>query len=1410
MDHWIPVSNNINPRNLLNLPINHQGSEEPTPSPARSFACFLDSTIPPIMFSPEASIQSARSSLRNPRRRQRKDSDGPQQQRSRKRSKLNDDSFKDPAVPHMNGNGSALINGHAVQSPENSVVLVDMPVREKKTAPKRAPKEDTGSYLTKNANYSVKKLPGFPSALLRPSTPIYATALPSAGLALALTHERALVWDYSAPSGPTKVISLNLNFGLKSIEPLPLGAIVRNGPTNDYGVVALAPSTGKIGFWENIDSADTQSLYPQRQQGVEGFVKLYSGETITNLVDVDHAGYVLVFSSGRLAQLTLRDSQGRPNVTTAVLSAPNGSGGSFFSFKGLLGAAIRKTIASVKARTSQSKGHMDVISVTKNALFQTWDLSWSGQHNHQRDVDVHDAILSAVQARTAPEIRSQHQIQVLDFAIMDAQQGQEAVDLLVLVALSGHDSLDYFLLEVELSRTEGTINRTIPIRNFQQPQLQKEPTGTLLLPQPGHTAYVQFPGAMFVASLAQPQESPEAQLLADSGSLVLPFQDTVYFRPDVTLSGTVMDTTARKDKRATALIFAQQFGILQISALPPATDDEDKERLKVTARSKLEQATFFSMVPGNIIDFSVKSRFSFAEEETAQAALAISAGILSSSYDYLEKAISNMDEQFQKRATALQTLVSQLQTEYPPMSFQTKWQLLWHAEKLIAAHKLWNWYQDKLQDQQANPDAYPENILMSDIVRALNERYKTAINREHGETDSIRQFFLKDVDSIQTLIPWGWFYLRTFYMKEGAKETPSVMQRLSEGADVMLVVLETAFEFRQANIEAYGLESDSLDDGILKAEYGYDMLPQFWTSSHNIVSSLRSFIDVGRNLAVENYEEGYQELLAQKIGKDNPRLVKLGCQTHIERFQWALAQSDEKTRAMGRSLKDEWNNNVRPSHIMGLMEIGLATEGMKLAEQYHDMSTLVNLIWEETTWLESEKASTRSKMEQAESTVKLNRIKERIARYFEVYGDDWADAFYSKYIRQNQAGQLFTKEYLNQPALTRFLRAEPSRVRLGWINEVWGEKNYEAAAEALYEAGSKQETNSWCQRVELSMAKLALLCKKEAKPGHEQQLLADARREKPKALKVREAMFQSIEQQLEYTKIQEEVYERLLPIITGALDEDSAVDLLMAEFGQGRLRDRPAHQSILRQGLENLVRHQVIDPALMIDILTLMNADDSEDGITLLQGDEFIYAFRVLLVNWNNIHRTTRDGLVKLVWKRLLLKDDWATINNTKEITDAKINEMLQDTALVYTFRELGRLCAGNSFARVVLPKNLQELLGAGGTHGELCVRFAAEDLREPIIKDNLLDDDTLREHLDKNRLVHWFSAAYQAAKLVMSEQGKSQNGPAGAPMMGNGVAPETRTEAEADLDREAAGSDTFDGDDESALDHDDVEMRDL
>lgn len=1137
-------------------------------------------------------------------------------------------------------------------------------------------------------------------------------------------------------------------------------------------------------------------MYPQRHQGVDGFVKLYSGEFITDLIDIEHAGFILNFSSGRLAQLTLRDSQGRPSVSTTILNGPNGSGSSLFSLRGLLGGAIRKTIASVKARPSDSKGQMEVITTTRNGLFQLLDLSWSGQQVFKHEIDAHDDILSAVQTGISPELRTQSDVQVLDFAIMENQRMPGSVSLLVLVALFGRHTLDYSLLEMDLADGGSTVSRFIPIKSFHQEQLPTEPTGRLLVPQPGHTAFVQFPGAIVVASLAQPEESPETQLLADSGRTPIPFQDAVYFREElnVVITGLSTAATTRKERKATALFFVQGSGILQFSAHPPATNDSDVERLKVTARSKLEQATFFSSRPGNILDFSVKSRFLFSEEETAQAAEEVSMGIINSSYDYLDKVTSSMDEQFKTRASALRSLISHLRSDYPTLPFLTKWRLLWHAEKLAAAHKLWNWYEAKLQDQQAHPDAYPEKILMSDIIKAMHERYKTPINPDLGETDPIRQYFLRDVDSIDKLIPWGWNYLRTFYMKEGGKEQPSIMQRLSEGSDVMLVALETGFGFRQANIESYGLDSESLDDGILKPGQGYDELPHFWTSSHNIVSSVRSLVDVGRNLAVENYEEGLQETLSQKIAKDNPRMVRVGCQTHIERFQWCLENGDEKTRDIGRILRDEWNNKVRPDHIHGLMELGLATEGMNLAEQYRDMPTLVNLVWDETHWLESEKAANRSKMEIAESTVKLKKIKERISRYFEVYGDDWAEAFYLKHIKEGKSALMFEPEHLNQPALSKFLRADPSRARLRWINEVCGEKDYEAAAEALFEAANKQETNAWCNKVELSMCKLAMLCQKEEKPGHA-QTSNDPTRELSKAEKIREKNYKIVVDQLDYAKVQEILYDHLSSTIDQALDDETALNLLMEEFGQGPIQERPAHAALLREGFENLIHHKVIDPSLMIDILTLMNDRGEKEPTSLMQSNEFTFALRVLAANWHSIHRTTRDGLLKLIWKRLCNKDNWSEINNTRDISDATLEEFLLSTNVGWTFQGLMKLIGkfvrithvkaqANTHAdhdehnRVVWPKQLTALIGAGGTHGELCVRFPLEDLREPIIKDNLLDDEILQENLEKNRLDQWFKAACRAGKnaYFAEKRGLRRGSSAQAESGKEGIAPEAES----------------------------------
>ena len=279
---------------------------------------------------------------------------------------------------------------------------------------------------------------------------------------------------------------------------------------------------------------------------------------------------------------------------------------------------------------------------------------------------------------------------------------------------------------------------------------------------------------------------------------------------------------------------------------------------------------------------------------------------------------------------------------------------------------------------------------------------------------------------------------------------------------------------------------------------------------------------------------------------------------------------------------------------------------------------------------------------------------------------------------------MFEPEHLNQAALTKFLRADPSRARLRWINEVSGEKDYEMAAEALFETASKQETNVWCNKVELSLCKLAMLCQKEEKPG---QARSSESHEPTKAEKIREKNFKIVEDQWEYASIQGLLYDHLSATFEKALDDEVAVDLLMEEYGRGPIETRPAHMTLLREGFENLIHNKVIDPALMIDILTLMNDTGEMEPTSVIQSNEFIFALRVLAANWHSIHRTTRDGLLKLIWKRLCNKDNWVEINNTRDISDATLEEFLASTYVGSTFRGLMRMI-GKSPCRLLIIYN--------------------------------------------------------------------------------------------------------------------------
>lgn len=69
-----------------------------------------------------------------------------------------------------------------------------------------------------------------------------------------------------------------------------------------------------------------------------------------------------------------------------------------------------------------------------------------------------------------------------------------------------------------------------------------------------------------------------------------------------------------------------------------------------------------------------------------------------------------------------------------------------------------------------------------------------------------------------------------------------------------------------------------------------------------------------------------------------------------------------------------------------------------------------------------------------------------------------------------------------------------------------------------------------------------------------------------------------------------------------------------------------------------------------------------------------------------------------------------------------------------------------------VTPSRVRDMYGAGCTDGEFAVRFAEEDLRRPLIQDNLSDELVLKDLVDNHRLEEWFDAAMAAGSLLAIE----------------------------------------------------------
>ena len=1085
-----------------------------------------------------------------------------------------------------------------------------------------------------------------------------------------MTHTQALVWHYvqgttSADFSKPSTIRI-LDPSNNPRHPLPLGVLV---PTSsEPAFLVVMPTTGKITYWESLSSAASVDLNRQKQQGIQGLLTgMLPGETITKVTEGEPHGFVLTLSSGRIAHMTVSDPQGKPSINVQFLRN-NGahSGGLFGSLRSAFsGTGWRRDVAAVRAGTSWQRGQRCVVVATTRGSFQVWELNWNGAHSLLHEIDAKQELLKAItEGGSVFHDQNEHLFEILDFTVMPSggtgkevakSTGRGDCKVLVLTVLSGSDSSRYALLGVNLTNGSVDVEVVHPISCYTT-SLSAEPTfrPQVLVPEPSHTAFIIFEKSIVLVSLVEIKDSPSSQLQKEAHTLPDPFQDTIDFRKKKSyyVVGCAAEAQERDHSRSSCVVAVHGFGLIRVSSLPLEKGQSASDRVRVTAKTKLEQAVFFGSLQQDLLDFSGRPEIAFGPEEVEAAALEVSNSIMRSESAYIPKIPPVVEHQLQQRATALADLIKHLRLHYRPLSRLVRWKLLWNAEKMAAARAVWRSYNTAVKNKPEN-----EYNILTELLDYLHEDYKKENKVEEFETDQVRQWFTHDIWRLEYIVPWTYEIIEQLIAEsiEGNMKYDNAARArsLSEAVDLQLASLETAFQFREANAALYGLDRETMVDGVLQD--AYEDLPEIWTSGLSIVENVKKLTDVAREYAVVHEDtaddEGQPPLaLINKLAERNPRQVQVCCQVYIERSRWLLSQTDPKLRASGDDLQRAYLA-LRKALFAQLSDLGQGEAGIALAEKYHDMEALVDIIDIEMD--EALKGPQELDSEGVITSPEVRLLDGLVDSYFVKYGAAWADAYFTKHIQHGKIVDVLDTGANHQPKLTYFLRQHPEYIRLSWINEVTAEQNYAKAADNLWTA-STRETNLWSKKIELSLGKLATMAAQAKKQvGDDDAKIA----------------IQRTDHAMATVAVQESLYKYIRPTIMTAVDNTAAVQLAMQKCGRKVTNGKSALDEAMEQNISRLVAREALDVEDLIDTLTLMGNDrrGSKADAEFLD-TRFFSALRLLMLS--GIEDEGRQLFEQIIWRRCMIQDDWESINRTELKDDTQVEVETGATALFKTLRE--------------------------------------------------------------------------------------------------------------------------------------------
>jgi nuclear pore complex protein Nup133 len=1046
------------------------------------------------------------------------------------------------------------------------------------------------------------------------------------------------------------------------------------------------PISGKVIYWDTVDNVNTLELMRNQKLSVEFTIPNMGSDLVTEILNLDAPmGFIVGFRSGKMAFMNFTPEKSNTRFDFQYLTSGSKKGGIFGSIRGFLpGQYQQEEIAAlgVAPPISDQLSSRDIIMITKRGKIQSWNIQRGGFGSLLAQVEGREAIVTAMK-QTQPSLLNSlllESFEVIDFSYFPKPPTKDAADitdlqsistkpktdagmnLILLASLVGRERAYYSLVEVIVRHDELVVGNVRPLRKYTTP-ISRLATfrPRLYLPHPA-VAFAVFDQAILVISMSNQPESPESQLRAENLMLPKPFEEELIplgkdMNIEVVGSGV---EESREDhgrtKQPAAVLLVRGKGVIRV-----ATTDIDKlaagQIQQITPKSQLEQAVFYGTLKGNPLDFQVRPEMQFPAEEVGAAALELSLDILTSRTPHIPSVNASIDKNLKTRADSLRHLAEHLQATGLLLDRTTRWQLLWNAEKMEAACLIWKSYDSSVRTNRKGQ----RRGLMADIVDYINESHKTNAVAEVGETDRIRHWFIHDLSAMDIALPWAYEVMKYSY-QDGQHDHDFIMHSLSEANDVLISALEGAFNFRTANLNLYGLHEELLEHGVLTR--GYDGLPEFWTSTTEIVKNINKQATLAAALLGQycnpehvNSKALADPAVAEKIRDEHPRVLDLVIRSSAERIHWASAQSSPQLQLEAEEL-DATQIVRNDQHIVSLAELGLIREAIELAEKHQILPTLAAIIMLQIRLHGSAARQLRlSEQEYKDATPEVAILEDRVRYYFKKFGTSWATAFYEHNIEVKAMSNLLEAYQDQRSFLTAFLRSKPEYTKLSWLHDVLREQDYDHAAQSLLDLGLKRERDLWSKKIELSMGKLARLASDRNYSQAEGLIIPDGG----------DAELVETRNQLGLVKIQDQAYKHVLPTIEAAIDDKAEVPLALESHGNKSLKNKKGFSQLLEESMTSLIKHEVMDALALIDLLTLMDGDGNTEEQWEFQNQQFYLALQAL--KYALLEKDEEYLVQRIIWRRCMLRDDWTVVNDTENKPDEEVKDSLRNTILYWTFK---------------------------------------------------------------------------------------------------------------------------------------------